>query len=819
MRPADSAPAAAPPRPDAGAAPSRPSPVSRAIAVAIVGLLGALTLANPSTSRMHAWPWALVTTALCVAPLAVGLRLFSKNEPLRLPSGYARVLAGGLVLLALASVASSWASPFSGATLARAWPTLGGVALFFALHHWLAAPASGAATANFVARSIAALGAIIAIVSLASWWRAAPDAPWSNRNTWPFGHSNYTGGFVVMVLPWIVLQGWQARGFARAAWGVAACIALLALAGTSSRGAVVALVAMAGGVGLALVIFGRWSARNKLLFASGLAALGAIVVLANPRLRDLVVRRQWSDAANESNRQRSAMLAAGARLGLDRPLLGWGPGSVPLAYPRVRATLDGGVDNVLQLHNTPVQLWATLGGAGVLAALLIAGGATLTVFAALTSGRRSPLTLAASSSAAGYGVFALTDHQLDVPIFAAIGAANLAVLSAAAHEGPGRLPGRAARFIIIGVAAALLIGPTLAGGRDLLARRAYAAALTAMDGGRLDESIRALDRATAFAPHDPFFQHHAAAALLRAGEQTADAARRRELQGQAVARLQGALRTGVHEEFAHFNLGWLQLELGAPRQAAAHFRAAAALVPDKGGVYFGLGLALQQAGQREAAARAFALEWLNDPRSALSPAWEVPALAALQPAIRAELRQLYASLRGTYPTAATAERWTRWWLGDAMEPSELLPAFSQASTVFAEAWPAIRTRAPVASAAPWAQLYGPWRSGGGAAAFARVAGGDGALAAALARRAQRHRDDFRAFLAAGTDDEPALLRTVRRQRIGYGVLALHPDGPPLTDVFVVQENRVTADFAAPLFPPKGWLPGRFLLALLPAEPR
>jgi len=48
------------------------------------------------------------------------------------------------------------------------------------------------------------------------------------------------------------------------------------------------------------------------------------------------------------------------------------------------------------------------------------------------------------------------------------------------------------------------------------------------------------------------------------------------------------------------------------------------------------------------------------------------------------------------------------------------------------------------------------------------------------------------------------------------VLALHPDGPALADVYIVQENRLIADFAAGLFPPKGWLPGRFLLALLPA---
>jgi hypothetical protein len=102
--------------------------------------------------------------------------------------------------------------------------------------------------------------------------------------------------------------------------------------------------------------------------------------------------------------------------------------------------------------------------------------------------------------------------------------------------------------------------------------------------------------------------------------------------------------------------------------------------------------------------------------------------------------------------------------------------------------------------------------------FLPAAQGDRAFAATLARRAHLYRDDFLQFLAAPTGDEPALLRTSRRQRIGYGMLALHPEGPPLHDLYVVQENRVLADFAAGLFPAKGWLPGRFLLARLPEEP-
>src|SRR5207237_7338409 len=94
------------------------------------------------------------------------------------------------------------------------------------------------------------------------------------------------------------------------------------------------------------------------------------------------------------------------------------------------------------------------------------------------------------------------------------------------------------------------------------------------------------------APVDPFFRHQIASELLRERDAAPDPARRLRLTRDAVAQLELSLATGVHQEFAHFNLGWLQLDLNQPALAAHHFIAAARLVPDKGGVYFGLGIAL-----------------------------------------------------------------------------------------------------------------------------------------------------------------------------------------------------------------------------------
>ena len=71
-------------------------------------------------------------------------------------------------------------------------------------------------------------------------------------------------------------------------------------------------------------------------------------------------------------------------------------------------------------------------------------------------------------------------------------------------------------------------------------------------------------------------------------------------------------------------------------------------------------------------------------------------------------------------------------------------------------------------------------------------------------------------LTAGPEGEPNLGLNTRATRTGYGVLALHPAGPPLTDVFVRQTPRIVSEFASSVFPARGWLPARELLQRLPA---
>lgn len=791
-----------------------PRPAATATVLGALAL-AAVTLAHPSASRMLTWPWAAGLAALWLLPVVFLLGTLAAARVWRLPPP---LLTTGALGLALTSVVAAVASPFASASLPRIWPTVAGVAVFFLLHHALADPVAGPGHARLLARLAAAFGGMLAFVALLGWSHGRWPLPWGNRNTVPFGHSTYTAAAMVLALPWLLREAADNRGLRRGLLLALGGASLVVLAGTSSRGGVLGLCVAAGLAAAGLAAFAPWSRARKLALGAALLGLAALAVATNPRLRDLVLHQRWSEGATESNVQREAMLRAGVLLGAERPALGWGPGSVPLAYPRVRARLDGGVENIAQLHNTPLQLWATTGTAGLAALALLAAGAGLAAWRA----RRSLLTLAAVASLGGGAAVALTDHALDLPFFVAFLAANAALLSSAGLRTNREVAPspRHRRLAVAGVAVVVAL-PLPATLRELRAGHAFDRALTALAAGHGDEARAALEAASALAPHDPFFDQHQAHLLVQARHQSTDPAARTALTRQAVALLERSLRPGVHEEYAHFNLGWLLLDLSDPAAAARHFTAAARLVPDKGGVYFGLGLALLEQERLRDAVRAFALEAINDPRSLTSPAWEIPALSIHLPAVHQEIVALYARLRGEFPAAETTEAWTRWWSGDPAVPDTALRPHNAESAAFLAALPAMRRKEALGGTPPfgWAALYAAWRAAPGGGHFTAVARDEPKLADALRRRATTFPDDFPAFLHAPVGEEPALLATYRRARPGYGFLARHPEGPFLTDVHVVQENRAVSTFAAGLFPRKGWIPGRFLLALLPGAAR
>lgn len=784
------------------------------LAIAASGV-AVVSVAYPSATRQYTWPWAPLLAGLWLTPLIATVgRLFFRNSWTR-PNLF---LSSGLALLAGSTLLSAAISPYAHLSILRVWPTVAGVALYFWLHDWLAESAD-LTRSRILAKVATGFGAFLASTSLLGWYWNNGGISWTVRNDFPFGHSIYTAGAMVMVLPWLVRAVFKTSGVHRAGWIATTSIGFLALLATSSRGGVLAVGAtcvLAVGWG---VVRAAWPRRVKVgavMLAAGILAVG---VWSNPRLRELTRGQGWSAASQASNAQRSAMLEAGAKLGAARPLLGWGPGTIPLAYPTIRGRLNGGVDSVLQLHSTPAQVWATLGSSGVLALALLLAAFVRRLAQIAGQTRPRTTTLASAASLVSYGLFALTDHQLDVPAMNALLVVNLALLF---FDEPAMKTSEItpANLWCGGLFGGLILAaPLVLSTRDLMARYSYDQSLTLYDDGRPAEGMQFLETAAERAPYDPYYRHQLAGRLLEQRTQSLEPDKQAQLTAAAVSQLEQSLEAGCLQEFAHFNLGWLSLESNRPAVAISHFLAALQDAPHRGGAYFGLGLALRARGDEPAAIRAFALEWINDPVAFTASVWEWPDFAPLRPKIIREADALLAELPANRPTAGYVRDLWRWWESGTPIPTN---GFSAEANAFTATVSAVARDQPLPAAATnysWGPLLGAWRQSPTELAFAALTKNDRPFAAALVRRAARHpAPDIHAFLTAGLEQEPDLLLNTGFSRAGYGVLALHPDGPALTNLYVMQQNRLVATFASTLFPPKGWITARELLSRLPPTP-
>lgn len=668
----------------------------------IAALTGAgllvITILPTGATRVFSWPWLLPYSAVLLGPICLLLLRAGSRTGMALPSAGWQV-AGAAAALTL--VLAALASPHRGPSLQWSLPYLSAIAVFFVAFDAL----RGGALAGPRGRTMVGNGAnlffvVIAIASLSQWLGGLRETTIAGlvaaRNPNPLGHPNYTAGLALLMLPWAAAAARRERGASRVLGMVGMLLGLALLFSSGSRGGIIAFLAM---IALGIALSPLTSAAKRRL-----AALGAIAVLgflvANPRTRAMLGPPDPESPPNISNVQRHAMLKAGLMMGIDRPFVGWGPGTTPLVFPRYRAALDGGAEDVLQLHCLPVQAWAETGTAGVLCLL---AGLILVV-------RNARNDLMAATALGGYVVFSLFDAQLDVPVFGFTLAIFAAMLAGGARPAARR------RSLLVGLSAVLGAGIVLAFGRA-----------------------------------DPTPQWNAEALRQDAG---------RPASHRAIELLQRSLAINPDQEIAHFNLGWLEV-VDDPASAARHFVAAAHLVPDKGGVYFGLGLARLNAGDRATAARAFALEALNDPVFLLSPWWQNPSLAPLRPDTILDLRSLQDQLMAPMPADTWAGRELRY-----------QAAFT--------AW---------------------------------LAGEASAEAVAAVANTPERRAFFRRSPTPAAFDHISS-ETLRRERIGYPVLMRNLDLAPPFDAWIVRESSIRASPLGNLWPDKGWVPSPLLIALL-----
>ena len=598
-----------------------------------VGILAAaiVTLVSPSTSRMQVWPWSLLTTFTWVCWILAGCSALAADGRL-----IKSLTGAGLAVLSLVCVLSAYASFLPGISLPAALPVLAGCLTPFAFHsalsgkwrgHWLIA--------------IGLFGVVVTAVSLHLWITTRVGPAFADgqsftdalkaRNDQPFGHSNYVAAFSLLAVGAMgACLSCASHRWARIGWSAGLIASLVVLFSTGSRAGLVALVAGIAAFAFVTIRAGARIPRKHLL----IAALGAVLlvtagVVANPRLRELVQHGRWGATARESNQQRLGMSQAAVALGLERPALGWGPGMVPQVFPSVRAAVAGNVDNVIQVHNSLLQTWATLGVPGTLAAVLIAAGFLTRLFRPFErlaeSGNRSmgpPATASFASGLVAFATYSFFDHSLDIPAMALIAGAMLGATGFS--RTPAGNPSSIGRFAAFATGALLLVlSPGIL--RDQLARQAYSDALTCV--ARRDPSgfREALMRADRTVP-DATYPSHVLASWLATGQPFGNQPPLADKGAAAIKPLEDSLKRNPFLEYAHYNLGWLYLD-NLPEKAEKHFLAAALLAPHRIGVHTGLGLARLARDNPTGAAAAFAAERVNDPRQAFEPLFREPALA------------------------------------------------------------------------------------------------------------------------------------------------------------------------------------------------
>ncbi len=813
--------------PDSPAAGSAPSP--RLLYLTAGALFTGLSLQTTAYSLQFAWPWSAYWLLLLAFPPAVLLArlVFAPKEnrvqPLRfgLDYAFAALALCAFLSAALSGTGRDIAVPWLE-SLHALWVPFSALALVYVLSpvfsrtpepacrltplllSILAALLCGWGLLTYAAEFLPTLAAQDALghSGYDALYRAFQSTGVSLH---PFGHANYVAAFAAVCLPWL-LPLWASGSLPRRV--LALCCVLLYVATllvTGSRGAVL-------GVAAAIVASLLASRANRFLKALAYASLAAATLAVT-----LLLARAVLSTSLESDSDRLALLKAGLQLGADRWWLGQGPSLTPTAFYGVRSSVVTQLENVLQLHSTPIQLWADGGlplllataSALALVVLLVVRTLRAPAFRSLPQPQQA-LFHAAWLSLLAAAVTALFDFALDVPQIALLLAVDLACLvGLAALVRPSPAPvRRSATYAALALPVlALLLLP--ASYRVLRAQSDFDTALQALDDGDLPTFQRLCRTAYEADPGNVYYLNQLGWGLAELGPAIAPPPERKAWRARGIAVLQESLAANPQQPFCHYNLGWLFLNTD-PARAEYHFREAARYAPRKHDVYLGLAQALLRQGKKDAALTALALECVNQPAFLIHPFWT--RLELSNPRICADrILLVTATLRQTTTPGSGRERglayllaFGRWWFGDdAALPEMAATATTPEQRRFAENLQGLQRNQPVPASerdviAVFAQAAATRPAAQAEARLLNYAVEHNGPAlskdvrTALLERLLRPGTGPREWLAPPTRDEPALVFSSRNSRPALGILARNTGGLVPLDFHTTQQNALAA---------------------------
>ncbi|CAN5682247.1 O-antigen ligase family protein [soil metagenome] len=797
---------------------------------------GLFTLSPNSNSLMVKWPWVLGwQLGLALGPVALIVQLWQQKSLIRLGDKLDWLAGGWLLCLALNVGFASFVHQAGW----YAWAVVCAIAILYTLTQWLTSSIRVSRLLHFQG----ALAIAFAVLSLTLWiaqtalpyldtlaslksYGISRSFDWqivSLRNWYPIGHQNYVAGYLILSLPLLLGLSILHKGQQRVLWGAGFLVGLVCLYTTASRGSWFGLLTSAAA--LVIVFAWRYPQRRKLLSIATLMGTGGLLfwIFGNDRLRTLLLSA-FTGSNNNEIAYRVVTNTTGWLIGRDHWLFGAGLGNVALLYQKYLPDWAGqSAELTYQLHSTPAQIWAEFGLTGSLLAL---GSFCLLACLSLRwfrSGQYSPDTfvLVASlwSGLLGYGVFSLSDYQLDNLCISGTLVIFIAVLAFYLRAGLETQPSYTVRRLpvaVLGISLLVVVSVWLYPIHRawMLSSQGFTRLAQADTAGFVDK----LEDAHRLAPWEPYYPYQLGWNLGGRAYLTSDVRQREMLQALSTEWLEKAIAISPYQEFGYSNLGWLLVNT-QPERAVAAFSQAAQLVPSKKGSFFALGYALLQSNRLDLAIEAITLELLRNPLLLTSPIWRSPELEAIFPQVlsafeqtctrfinesSAELKPYFYQIRGGL----------HWWRGNF---DQARADFSHTSNPLNSIMLSLGTETPVSLLAPSspaeAAAMGWLDAGKKESAFykALLLSNPSEYAYPESYLAQMSQE-----IAQGAEKsasfhqwltEMAPVRSQRNQRLGFGVLSRHIDGPLPSDFAPRLENVLMTQFFGDLFPAEIYNPG------------
>ncbi|NEQ49502.1 MAG: hypothetical protein F6K11_05125 [Leptolyngbya sp. SIO3F4] len=310
-----------------------------------------------------------------------------------------------------------------------------------------------------------------------------------------------------------------------------------------------------------------------------------------------------------------------------------------------------------------------------------------------------------------------------------------------------------------------------------------------------------LQRAAQLVPWDPYYPNQIAWNL---GEHALKSSSS-DTVIDSLSWFRRSLKINPDQEFAYTNMGWLLINT-EPEAATQSFTNSIRLIPAKKGLFFSLGYSLLQQNESTLALQAFTLEGLRNPIVLTSELWKTPLLQMVYPKLLANVETILTQFILTDQDSNLQSYWrhiragVRWWqgnlaaaqadwqaedfalgnlivqleLGDKTQISSRLPDLEPPAIAIVQAWLEVDNRPQLLKKALLLQKVSD--------AYVY----DSEIQTDLLQRLQMSMQAANTFsdwlrLYAPSQD-------LRNERLGFGIISRHIDGPIPSDFWPRSEN-------------------------------